>query len=63
MLNEKVNEMFIGDFIDMIKGFIGIEIYNNMIKEIGMYNTTLEGVEKFKEDSYNWLVENQYCIF
>lgn len=63
MFNKEVNEMFIGDFIEVIKNFIGIKMYNKMIDEIGKYKRTCEGVENFKKLVHNWLVENNYCPF
>lgn len=63
MFNEEVKSMFIGDFIKMIIDFIGEKAYNNMINEIGIYNATNEGIDKFKNKVHNWIVENNYCIF
>ena len=37
--------------------------YNSMINEIGIYNATNEGIDKFKNKVHNWIVENNYCIF
>lgn len=61
--NNEVNSMFIGDFINMIKTDIGENSFNEMVKCIGEYYPTDNGIRKFKDAVSNWLVKNKYYAF
>ena len=63
MFNSKINSMFIGDFIEMIKNDIGENQFSKMIKEIGWFSSSEKSIREFKNRVSDWQVKEGYCIF
>lgn len=61
--NIEIDNMFIGDFNNMIKNTFGLECYNNIRKEIKGYDPTNEGITEYKKKVSDYLVKNEYMIF
>lgn len=61
--NIEIDNMFIGDFNNMIKNTFGEECYNNIRREIKIYNPTNESITEYKKKVSEYLIKNEYMIF
>lgn len=58
-------DMFLGDFIEMVKEWIGIDKYKEMEKELQLSNIILnnKGVQDYKDKVWKYLIKIGEVIF